>query len=94
MASNLSFYDMLQKGRVLIFFLSYKEAIRPGTGNPSTAAERTLEKQAANAKCQSPLCFVDLAVSQSQSCQIGALLLLYLNTCQSSVARHVNPPYE
>ena len=37
---------------------------------------------------------MDLAVSQSQSCQIGALLLLYLNTCQSSVARHVRPPYE
>ena len=94
MASNLSFYDINTERSGFDFFLSYKEAIRPGTGNPAQHCGRTLEKQAANAKCQSPLCFVDLAVSQSQSCQIGALLLLYLNTCQSSVARHVRPPYE
>ena len=92
MASNISFYDILQKGRVSIFS-ELQGSYKARYWQPQHCG-RTLEKQAANAKCQSPLCFVDLAVSQSQSCQIGALLLLYLNTCQSSVARHVRPPYE
>ena len=94
MASNLSFYDtILQKGRVSIFS-ELQGIYKARYWQPLQHCRTLLEEQAANAKCQSPLCFVDLAVSQSQSCQIGALLLLYLNTCQSSVARHVRPPYE